>query len=183
MRSIRFHKILLFFLIPGLLLMSCRQAPAGEDAPAMTAEEEKEMLLRVNKFLVKKDFELISAYADRRGWDMKMTENGLFYEIYEESDGIGASSGMTVKLNYVLSLLDGTVCYSSDNDGAKQFVLGKSLEISGLEQGVELMKTGEKGRFIMPPHLAYGLLGDEERVPARSIIVCEVELLEANVTD
>jgi FKBP-type peptidyl-prolyl cis-trans isomerase len=137
------------------------------------------MLLRVNRFLVKKDIELIRSYASRRGWEMEVSETGLFYEIYEHTEGKPAKKGMRVRIAYRVSLLDGTLCYSSDRDGEKIFVLGKSQEISGLEQGVEMMREGEKGRFIIPPHLAYGLLGDEKRIPARSIIVYEVELLEA----
>ena len=182
MRSFHFHRLgkpFLAFLL--IWVLSCRQAPSDQKAPEMTSEEEKEMLLRVNKFLVQKDFELIKAYAERRGWEMEVTENGLFYEIYEPSPGDQVIDGMRVKLNYNVSLLDGTLCYSSDKDGAKQFIMGKSMEISGLEQGVGLMKTGEKARFIIPPHLAYGLLGDENRIPARSIIVYEVELLEAEI--
>ena len=181
MKSKLCHSIVCL-VVPGMLLLaSCRQAPGDEKAPVLTNEEEKEMLLRVNKFLVQKDYELIEAYAERRGWDMEVTENGLFYEIFEEFAGSGLSDGMKVKLSYNVSLLDGTLCYSSDNDGAKEFVLGKSMEITGLEQGVGMMKAGEKARFIIPPHLAYGLLGDENRIPARSIIVYEVELLEAGL--
>ena len=144
----------------------------------MTPDEEKEMLLRVNKFLVQKDIELIKSYAERRGWEMEVTESGLFYDIYESNDGERAEDGMSIRINYMVSLLDGTLCYSSEQDGAKEFLLGKSYEISGLEQGVAIMHEGEKARFIIPPHLAYGLLGDEKRIPAWSIIVYEVELLE-----
>lgn len=147
----------------------------------MTPEEEKEMLLRVNKFLVQKDIELIGSYAARHGWEMEVTGSGLFYEIYERCDGTRAENGMKVRIDYRLSLLDGTLCYSSEQDGAKEFLLGKSFEISGLELGVAMMREGEKARFIIPPHLAYGLLGDEKRIPARSIIVYEVELLESGM--
>lgn len=136
------------------------------------------MLLRINKFLVQKDIDLIKKYAERRGWEMEVTESGLFYEIYEETEGTQAELGMSILINYNLSLLDGTLCYSSEKDGAKEFQLGKSQEISGLELGLEMMRVGEKARFIIPPHLAYGLLGDEERIPARSIVVYEVELLK-----
>jgi FKBP-type peptidyl-prolyl cis-trans isomerase len=167
------------FLIILILDLSCSGNPGQEKAPAMTQEEEKEMLLRINKFLVRKDIDLIKSYAERRGWDMEVTESGLYFEIYEETDGTRAEPGMHIRINYTLSLMDGTLCYSSEKDGEKKFQLGKSLEISGLEQGIELMRVGEKARFIMPPHLAYGLLGDEERIPARSIIVYEVELLSA----
>jgi FKBP-type peptidyl-prolyl cis-trans isomerase len=75
------------------------------------------------------------------------------------------------------------LCYSSDEDGNKLFRLGKSQEISGLEQGVAMMREGEKARFIIPPHLAYGLLGDENRIPARSIIIYQVELVDVKSPD
>ena len=162
------------------LTLSCRQAPVEEKAPALTPGEEKEMLMRVNKFLVQKDIELIHSYAVRRGWEMQVTETGLFYEIYEKTDGDVVKEGMNISIDYKLSLLDGTMCYSSEKDGIKKFLVGKSHEVSGLEQGVGLMREGEKARFIIPPHLAYGLLGDEKRIPARSIIVYEVELLKVN---
>ena len=142
----------------------------------MTAGEEKEMLLRVNKFLVQKDVELIESYSKRRGWNMEVSETGLFYEIYEPTQGKKVEQGDIINLRYELSLLDGTMCYTSDEDGNKIFRLGKSQEISGLEQGVAFLRNGEKARFVIPPHLAYGLLGDENRIPARSIIIYQVEL-------
>jgi FKBP-type peptidyl-prolyl cis-trans isomerase len=165
----------------GLLIFfggSCRKQPAAEKAPKMTASEEKEMLLRVNKFLVQKDIELIESYSKRHGWEMEVTETGLFYEIYERSEGKEVEQDNVINLEYEISLLDGTVCYTSEEDGNKVFRLGKSQEISGLEQGVALMREGEKARFIIPPHLAFGLLGDENRIPARSIIIYRVELVE-----
>ncbi len=165
--------------LPVVFLLSCRKQTASEKAPDYTAEEEKEMLLRVNKFLVQKDFELIESYAKRRDWDMEVSETGLFYEIYEPTLGKKIEQGDVVSLEYEISLLDGTLCYTSEEDGNKVFRLGKSQEISGLEQVVAIMRAGEKARFIIPPHLAYGLLGDENRIPARAILIFQVELLEA----
>jgi FKBP-type peptidyl-prolyl cis-trans isomerase FkpA len=180
MKSTAYHNIfkVLLILLPVILLLSCRKQTASEKAPEMTAEEQKEMLLRVNKFLVQKDVELIESYSIRRGWNMEVSETGLFYEIYEPGQGKKVEQGDIINLKYELSLLDGTLCYSSEEDGNKIFRLGKSQEISGLEQGVALMRAGEKARFIIPPHLAYGLLGDDNRIPARSIIIYQVELVE-----
>jgi FKBP-type peptidyl-prolyl cis-trans isomerase len=44
-----------------------------------------------------------------------------------------------------------------------------------------MLREGDKARFILPPHIAHGLLGDENRIPPRSVIVYEVELL--NISD
>jgi FKBP-type peptidyl-prolyl cis-trans isomerase len=173
MKSTVFHNIfrVLLIILPVILLLSCRKQAASEKAPEMTAGEEKEMLLRVNKYLVQKDVELIESYS------------GLFYEIYEPTQGKKVEQGDIINLKYELSLLDGTLCYTSDEDGNKIFRLGKSQEISGLEQGVAFLRVGEKARFVIPPHLAYGLLGDEYRIPARSIIIYQVELVEVKSPD
>jgi len=164
-----------------ILLFACtckkeeKKKLSGDDI-----REQKEMLLRVNKYLVKKDIELIESYIKRRGWEMEVTESGLFYQIYEHGNGERAFKDRSVTIKYVVSLLDGTICYDSENLGPKEFLIGRSNEESGLEQGVLMMHVGDKARFIMPPHLAHGLLGDENRIPARSIIVYEVELLEVS---
>jgi len=171
-----YHRLVVILLV--LLQVSCSHKPSRERSPVISEKEKDEMLLRVNKYLVQKDIELIEAYAARRGWDMKVTETGLYYDIFETTDGKKAEYGQEVKIFYEISLLDGSVCYSSDEDGPKEFRIGRSQEISGLEQGISLMREGEKARFIIPPHLAYGLLGDELKIPARSILVSLVELEE-----
>jgi FKBP-type peptidyl-prolyl cis-trans isomerase len=156
---------------------SCRneepKRSSGQDI-----SEKKEILVRVNRYLVKKDVELIESYAKRRGWEMELTESGLFYQIYERGKGEKAVNGKYATIAYKLSLLDGTICYSSEEQGPKKFILGHSTEESGLEQGILMMQEGDKARLILPPHLAHGLLGDEKRIPARSIIVYEMELLD-----
>ena len=59
-----------------------------------------------------------------------------------------------------------------------RFKIGQGGVESGLEEAVLLMSVGDKGRFIMPPHLAHGLLGDNNKIPPRSIIVYQAELIK-----
>jgi len=131
-----------------------------------------------NRYLATVDAERIESYAKRHNWDMKMTEAGLWYEIYEKGSGPKAEIGQVALLNYKVSLLDGTLCYSSDSLGAKSFAIGHGGVESGLEEGILLLHQGDKARFIMPPFKAHGLLGDMKKIPARSIIVYEIELLK-----
>jgi FKBP-type peptidyl-prolyl cis-trans isomerase len=48
---------------------------------------------------------------------------------------------------------------------------------SGLEEGILLLQEGDKARFIMPPHLAHGLIGDRDKIPARATIIYDLELV------
>jgi FKBP-type peptidyl-prolyl cis-trans isomerase len=83
-----------------------------------------------------------------------------------------------VSVNYTISLLDGTVCYSSVKDGSKDFkVEGDNIE-SGLHEAVLLMHTGDKAKFILPSYMANGLQGDNDKIPPMSAILVDLELLE-----
>ncbi|NJO89337.1 MAG: peptidylprolyl isomerase [Chloroflexia bacterium] len=146
-----------------------------------TKEEIKkynESLQLANKYLTTLDAERIANYVKRRKWNMKETKSGIWYEIYEEGKGEKAKEGQVAVLNFKISLLDGTLCYSSDSVGAKEFAIGHGGVESGLEEGILLLHQGDKARIIMPPFRAHGLLGDMEKIPPRSIIVYELELLK-----
>ncbi len=146
-----------------------------------TAKQEKlyqENLVKANKGLVKMDHSEIEKYIARHHWNMKMTKSGLWYEILSNGDGKKAMPGELAQIRYQIDLMNGKTCYSSDSLGLKEFKIGQGGVESGLEEGILLLNEGSSARFIMPPHLAYGLLGDEKKIPPRSTIVYNVELLK-----
>jgi FKBP-type peptidyl-prolyl cis-trans isomerase len=138
----------------------------------------KDTLVRANTFLIQKDKERIESFAKRKNWEMQISKTGLYYEIYQKTNKELLEPSNIVLINYKIELLDGTLCYSSDSTGSKTMKIGKSGEISGLEEGLLLMRIGEKARFIIPPYLAMGLIGDMKKIPARSILVYEIEVLK-----
>ncbi len=138
----------------------------------------KENLVQANRGLVGIDQEKIENYVKRRNWDMNKTETGMWYQIIRNGEDEQATVGKVAHLRYQISLLTGEVCYSSDSTGNLIFKIGHGGVESGLEEAVLMMKVGDRGRFIMPPHLAYGLLGDENKIPSRTIIVYQTELLK-----
>jgi len=163
----------LLILVAFTLLLSCSDSNKKRRMPNIS----KEMLMNVNKKLVDRDMVAIKRYADSLGIKMKRTESGLWYRIIDEGEGPKVKKGEVITLDYKVSLLDGTVCYSSDKDGVKVFEVGHGGVESGLEEGVLMLNKGAKAKFILPPYLAHGLLGDENKIPARSVIVYDVEVL------
>ena len=136
------------------------------------------MLQEVNKALVNKDKELIEAYIKENNLSgMKDNGSGLYAMIWGDSLGVKPVEGSLVLLDYTVTLLDGTVCYTSENKKPKEFKVGFGGAEAGLDMAVRMMSEGQKGKFILPPHLAHGLLGDNNKIPPRSIIVYDVHLL------
>ena len=172
-RSLLFSALLLF------AAFGCRRynTQQPETDNASTERQKKEILMRVNKDMVDAEDKAIEAFTESNGWLMQTSKSGLRYMIYRKGNGEKAETGKIAELAYTLSLLDGTVCYSSEQSGPKIFRLGKGGVEPGLEEGVLLLHVGDKARFVMPPHLAHGLSGDGIRIPKRAIIVYDMELL------
>ena len=138
----------------------------------------KEPMMDWNHAKIRDQDMMIQKYAERRDWGMIRTESGLFYAIYENGEGMPADSGLIAVFNYDLHLLDGQFCYSSDSTGPRQLRLGRAEIETGLEEALLQMKIGDKAHVIIPPHLAYGMPGDGNRIPPDAILVYNIELKE-----
>jgi FKBP-type peptidyl-prolyl cis-trans isomerase len=140
----------------------------------------KESLLKANKELIKTEDQLIRDYIERYQWEMKETGTGLRYWIYKNGKGKIATLNQVATINYQLSLLNGIICYSSEEKGPKKFKIGQGGIESGLEEGILLLRKGDRAKFIIPSHLAYGLIGDKNKIPPKATLVYDIELIELN---
>jgi len=88
-----------------------------------------------------------------------------------------AKVGQTARVLYKISLLDGTVCYTSDKDGPQNVVIGKDDTETGLHEGLQYLHAGDEATFILPSHLAAHLMGDGNKIPPQASVVYEIKLL------
>jgi FKBP-type peptidyl-prolyl cis-trans isomerase FkpA len=167
----------IFFSSLLFLFCNCKRQQEYSISDKEYAETEK-ALVGANRMILKKDKENIMAYNKQHKLDMKESETGLWYMIDKRGHGKTASNGQQITLKYKVSLLNGTPCYNSDSLGPKTFTVGRGGVESGLEEGVSMLREGDRAMFIMPPHLAEGLPGDGDKIPAHSIIIYEVEVLK-----
>ena len=106
------------------------------------------------------------------------TETGLRYKIIQEGTGEQASAGKKVSVHYKGELLDGTVFDSSyKRQEPIDFVLGQGQVIAGWDEGVSLLKVGDKARFLIPSDLAYGSKGAGGVIPSDADLLFDVELV------
>jgi len=109
----------------------------------------------------------------------KRTSTGLRHVLLSEGKGEIAKSGDMVKVLYTGWLLNGTVFDKAlDPEKPLQFRLGRNNVIDGWDQGLQLMRPGEKRLLIIPSELAYGTRGHPPSIPPRATLIFEVELLE-----
>ena len=98
-----------------------------------------------------------------------------------------ATAGRIVSVLYTGSLLDGSVFDASSRHPTQtangpvieplSFVLGRRQVIAGWDEGIALMRKGEKGILLIPSALAYGSQG-QSGIPANSVLRFDVTLTE-----
>ncbi|MEG9329218.1 peptidylprolyl isomerase [Salinimicrobium catena] len=107
------------------------------------------------------------------------TSSGLRYKMVSEGNGKKAEKGKTVSVHYKGMLADGTVFDSSyKRKQPIEFPLGKGHVIEGWDEGIQLLKEGDKARFVIPSHLGYGARGAGGVIPPNATLVFDVELMK-----
>ena len=111
--------------------------------------------------------------------DFKITDSGLRYDLISKNDGPKAKIGDMVKVHYKGQLIDGTVFDSSyKRNQPIEFKIGVGQVIKGWDEGISLLRVGEKARFVIPSNLAYGEMGAGGVIPPNATLVFDVELVE-----
>ncbi len=106
------------------------------------------------------------------------TESGLRYQFIQKGEGKQAENGKTVSVHYTGQLADGKVFDSSySRKQPIEFPLGRGNVIEGWDEGIALLKVGDKARFVIPPHLGYGSRGAGGVIPPNAILIFDVELM------
>lgn len=164
-------RVFLFLLM--ILPVSCRNENPG---PRILQKPGGQEMAELNRYLIQKDREIIGNYIERKNLSMSESPTGLWYLIINEGKGDYLSEKDKITMHYECSLLDGTLCYSSSDTGPREIILGRTNIEAGLNEGLRMLRHGGEAHFILPPFLAYGLVGDGKKIPPRSIIVYKILL-------
>lgn len=107
------------------------------------------------------------------------TESGLRYQFIQRGEGKQAQAGKTVSVHYEGSLENGKVFDSSyPRKKPIEFKLGQGQVIEGWDEGIALLKVGDKARFVIPSDLGYGSRGAGGAIPPNATLIFDVELMD-----
>ena len=104
--------------------------------------------------------------------------SGLKYQDIRIGSGRTPKSGETVVVNYTGWKTSGKPFDTTDIPGMKpiEFAIGRKMVIPGWEEGLRTMKVGGKRRLIIPPNLAYGMVGHLPVIEPNATLIFDVEL-------
>jgi FKBP-type peptidyl-prolyl cis-trans isomerase len=136
-----------------------------------TFEGAREKRIAEAKAMAEAQMEKLAAGFDK-------TNSGLRYKIIQKGSGPKAEKGKTVSVHYEGALDNGQVFDSSyKRNQPIDFTLGIGQVIPGWDEGIGLLQVGDKARFVIPSHLAYGSTGAGGVIPPNATLIFDVELM------
>ena len=151
----------------------------GEEAKNWNAVEAFRTFEGAREKKVAAQKEKADALLNKIAEGFERTDSGLRYKIIQEGSGKKAENGKTVSVHYKGQLADGTVFDSSYKRNAPiDFELGAGQVIAGWDEGVSLLKVGDKARFVIPSQLGYGSRGAGGAIPPNATLIFDVELMD-----
>lgn len=167
----------LFFALAAIL-MSCESCSQDKRAvQQMNQAQIDSMLIAQNRNFHSQEKLRIQKYVAEKQWPTTITGTGIHYWIYEHGAGETVNSEQIAMVEYEVSLLDGTIVYKSKNGVNVPVKIGHDNVESGLHEAMQLLRKGDRAKFVLPSYRAFGLTGEGE-IPMNASVVYDIRLVE-----
>lgn len=165
------HK--LFFLLTFILLaLSCSKPEPRKPIIRKTSSFMHESIER-NKVLNKLEDDMIRLKIEKDSLHSYINSQHGFWYFYIEKDTLSNKSpipGEEVVFTYEIKDLKDSIIYSKEELGEKNYFIDKEELITGLQDGIKLMKEGETIVFLFPSYKAFGYTGFGRVKPNQPLI-------------
>ncbi|MBI3134679.1 MAG: FKBP-type peptidyl-prolyl cis-trans isomerase [Bacteroidetes bacterium] len=167
------------FLFGLMCLVACAEQEQ-EQVPVIDPDWTQDNSSDMNQVFAAEEEDEIDLFVERhQDWKVVETGTGLRHFIYFKSENHDtARVGDIATVDFEITLLDGSVCYSSAENGPESFMVEHADIESGLHEAMQLLCTGDKAKFILPSRMAHGLIGDEEKIPPLTTVVYDIQVLK-----
>lgn len=135
----------------------------------------KENMMTASNYVAKSEEKEIDSYVKRRGWDdkIKRYDNGLRLWQYEKGTNVAVEYEDEVIISYNLQSIAGKDIYNNVLDTV---VVGKNMPNVGVDKALLHLNYGSKAILILPSHIGYGFIGDDNRIGTNMILVYDIEV-------
>ena len=169
---------LIYILLFSALITSCKSPEARKPIQSQSGTFIKESAER-NKKLYEEEKDYIEKIIAKDSTHNYITSESGFWYFYNKRDTTSSDMpdpGDIVKFTYDIKDLNGSLILSEKDNGLQQYKVDQSNQelISGVRDGIKLMKEGETVTFLFPSYKAYGYYGIEQKlgtnIPVQSTV-------------
>lgn len=173
------NKFLLVLLV-AITLVNCKSPEARRPVSQQTGSYINKSIER-NKELNKAEEAAIKKLMEQSpDKEYFASDSGFwyYYNVRDTTDIYLPETGDLVTFEYNLSTLSGQPIVTTEEMGTQTYQIEQSNQelISGLRDGLKLMKEGETVTFLFPSHKAFGYYGYEDKIGSNLPVQSRVTL-------
>ncbi len=162
------------------------QADSARQAAIVVAEK---AIAAKDALTIKADDKTLTDYFAKNNIQVQKAPGGTYVQILQPGTGSNIDTSVVVRTNYTGRLMNGTKAFDSNTDSTFGHVepllvnmtndpsLGSPV-IKGWNDGLTLLNKGAKAKFYVPSALGYGARGMGQDIPANSILVFDIEVVD-----
>lgn len=186
------------YIIIGVILFSCSSPKARKPVSQSNSKSFIEASIKRNKALIKMEEELFETIIRKDTLHTYTTSPNGFWYYYNhkiEDVTVRPKSGDNVVFNYEIRDVKNNVIFTKEALGdrvSKDLSAGKTKKgdrtlhidgeefLTGMQEGLKLMKEGEKVTFLFPSNKVFGATGFRDKITPNQSLIIEVYLKKIN---
>ncbi|MCW8981389.1 MULTISPECIES: gliding motility-associated peptidyl-prolyl isomerase GldI [Altibacter] len=172
------YRNLLILAFLTLSLSACKTPEARRPVQQKSGSFIKESAERNKKIFQKEEARITKLMKANPERDYIASESGFWY-FYNVKDTVSVKMpefGDEVTFTFDIKDLGGTTILSEEENGLQTYIVDQTNQelISGIRDGIKLMKEGEQVTFLFPSYKAFGYYGIEDKlgtnIPVQSTV-------------
>jgi gliding motility-associated peptidyl-prolyl isomerase len=173
------YKLILFSLVLFVFVTSCKNHQEARRPISQTSGTFMKKSVERNKKLISgEEKQIDSIIKSNPKVKYIASKNGYWYayEVQNLQDTITPKKGDVAFFEYEVKDLKGNVIYSQLELRPQTYLVDKQNIMTGLREGIKLMRKKEKVLFLFPSHIAFGFHGDNKKIGSNQPLLVSLTL-------
>lgn len=168
-----------------LSIMACHKPEPRKPVTYQSGSFLDESLKR-NLAILRSEEKAIFKIIENDSLNTYMNSSDGFWYTYAQkntNDTVTPGFGDKVVFTYNLRTFSEDTIYTMAEVGYKSYIMDQQRLMTGLREGLKLMKAGEQVNFLFPSSRAYGFYGDKKRIGSNIPLKATVTLKSITKTE
>ena len=169
----------LLVVLSACFLWSCEQNQEARRPLSQASGSFMKKSIERNKKLVASEEDRIQAVIKKTaGIEFLASKKGYWYHFSKRNmqDTLTPKKGDVAFYDYEVKDLKGNIIYTKEETQPQTYYVDKQNIMTGLRDGIKLMRKKETFVFLFPSHMGYGYHGDNKKIGTNIPLLCTVTL-------
>ncbi len=176
---------IIFSLLSLIFLAACHQPQPRKPVSYQSGSFLDESLKRNQALLRAEEKAIFKIIENDSSNTYFNSSDGFWYHYIQKNtnDTITPQFGDQVTFTYNLRTFAEDTIYTMDEIGQRKYLMDQQRLMTGLREGLKIMKAGEQVTFLFPSSRAYGFYGDKNRIGSDVPLKATVKLKSIKQTE